>query len=96
MLPKNFAKNIIGRENPNLGSDEIAKLADDFLYGNFDDAANITKGLWGDISERFALQTKGDVVVHIGDVKGAQTRVWWNVEMPAVLDKSGATSINGV
>lgn len=92
---KNFAKNVIGRENPNLGSDEIARLANDFLYGSFDNAANITKGLWGEISERFALQTKGNVVTHIGDINGAQTRVWWNVEMPTIL-QGEAASINGI
>jgi|BioPla2DNA2_1021312.scaffolds.fasta_scaffold07270_4 hypothetical protein len=93
---KTFVVQKLSKNMPDVSDDVIFKLADDFLYGNFDNPNDITKGLWGEISERFALQTKGAVVTHIGDLDGAATRVWWNVEMPAILNGDSVTSVNGI
>lgn len=58
--------------------------------------SNGTTGPWADVSRRFAAETVGDVVVCVGDIEAAASRIWWNTEMPSLLEKSGAKSINGV
>ena len=86
-----------------IGS-EIKKMMDNYLNGveifeNFKPTgikSNGTTGPWADISYRFASDASGDVVVYIGDIEEASSRILWNTEMPAILEKSGATSINGV
>ncbi|MCM1237599.1 MAG: hypothetical protein NC489_46645, partial [Ruminococcus flavefaciens] len=94
---REFVFDIIKKDNPQLSSDVIREMAVNFIYGNFDNSNNITKGLWGIVSEKFAKQTTGNVICHIGDIDGADNRVWWNVEMPQILRKdSGVTSVNGI
>lgn len=82
----------------------LDKMVKDYIngvekYENFKPTgikSNGTTGPWADVSRRFAAETTGDVVVCIGDIDAASSRILWNTEMPAILEKSGATSINGV
>lgn len=92
-----FTSNVIRRNNSGLSSKQIKEMTESFFYGNFKDKGNVAKGLWGEISERFAKSTAGDVICHIGDVSDAPNRIWWNTEMPQVLSRnSKVTSINGI
>lgn len=92
-----FASDVIRRNNPDFPDKKIKEMTDSFFYGNYNDKSNITKGLWGEVSEKFAKNTNGDVICHIGDINEAPNRVWWNSEMPQILSSdSGVTTINGV
>lgn len=66
-----FISNVIRRDNYNMSEKDINKMALDFLYGNFENKNNITKGLWGEVSEKFAHNTSGKLVCHIGDTNDA-------------------------
>lgn len=93
---RNYIIAVIRRDNPHLSNKAIINMAEDYFYGNFKDGNSI-KGLWGEISERFARDTEGAVICHIGDLDSATDRIWWNVEMPQLMDAdSKVTSINGI
>ncbi len=97
-------RDLIINANPGLERIEYDKLVDDYLNGvqkfeNFKPTgvmSNGTTGPWADVSYRFVKETTGDVIVYIGDIDDAATRIWWNTEMPALLRESSATSINSI
>lgn len=92
-LFKDAVDSIISRENPLMSEREIQTKVANYLYGT---DTNGTTGPWADASARFAAETSGEVIVHIGDVEAATTRTWWNTEMSKILDNTKITSINGV
>ena len=59
--------------------------------------SNGTTGPWAIVSRNFAAETKGPVVAYIGDdIDDISKRILMNTELPAILEQSSATSINGV
>ena len=54
-----------------------------------------TTGPWAEASRRFASETTGEIRIFLDNPD--PNRVWWQTEMPQILDSgSGVTSINGV
>ncbi len=88
----------------NATYDDAINLTNNYMYGvekfeNFRPTgikSNGMTGPWADVSYRFAAETPGDIQILIGNIDDAATRIFWNTEMPAVLERSRATSINGV
>uniref|UniRef100_UPI00056177B1 hypothetical protein n=1 Tax=Ruminococcus flavefaciens TaxID=1265 RepID=UPI00056177B1 len=99
-----FISSQLRAANPTASNAEISQMVKDYMGGaeifeNFQPTgikSNGTTGAWADVSRRFAAETTGDVVAYIGDIDDASSRIWWNTEMPEILERSGATSVNGV
>lgn len=92
-LFEDAVKLALKNENPKASKLQIEEMASNYLYGS---QTNGTTGPWADISKRFATATKGDVVCYIGDIEGAKTRTWWNLEIPTIMANSDITTINGI
>ena len=101
---RNEIFDLVRAANPEATDADAMKMTLEYINGvekfeNFRPTgiqSNGKSGPWADVSYRFAAETPGDVQVFIGNIDDATTRIWWNTEMPAVLERSGATSINGV
>jgi hypothetical protein len=74
---------------------EAEKFAVDFLYGNagvpLDSPTSLKNSLWGRASDEFAHSLRGDVEVVAS--AASPTRVFGQVEIPAVLDNPNVRSL---
>ena len=71
---------------PNMDNVAIKGLADDYLYGINTEGKT---GPWADASRRFAAETKGEVIAHMGP--GAEGRTMVNVELPEIMKNPNVT-----
>lgn len=99
-----LVKQQIKLANPGADDAAIKKMVSDYINGvevfqDFKPTGVMSKGTtgpWADISRNFAAQTTGDIRFYVGDLDAASSRILWNTEMPAVLERSATTSINGI
>lgn len=69
-----------------------ATRANNALYGSEGDARSLSMSFWGEASKEFVESAKGAIIVMLG---APVEKVFWAVELPAVLANPGARTING-
>nr|WP_293369403.1 PAAR domain-containing protein [Nevskia sp.] len=69
-----------------------ATKANNALYGSEGDARSLVSSFWGEASKEFVESAKGSIIVMLG---APVEKVFWAVELPAVLANPGTRTING-
>ena len=76
-------------KNPHEKDKKINELAGNYLFGG---DTNGTTGPWADASRRFAAETEGKVIAHMGP--GAEHRTMVNVELPEIVNNTKVSPID--
>lgn len=93
--PMQIAEALSGRSkmDPAHPDAPIVAQVQEMLYGKTGDKDSLQNSFWGEASRDFVKAATGDVELLLG--RDAQ-RVFWGVELPAIMENPGDRKINGV
>nr|WP_293372766.1 PAAR domain-containing protein [Nevskia sp.] len=69
-----------------------AMHANRLLFGDSGNAQSLKNSFWGEASHEFVASAKAEISVMLGSVS---QRVFWGVELPAILANPSSTVVNG-